>query len=88
MTDQRLERIENKLDQLQTSVSDFGRIEERLLSVFKSIDRHEKAINRNQDELTLLNQSVIKNSKTLQFAERAFWIAFTGCVSFFFYLGG
>ena len=42
--DQRLERIEEKLDKLSDTVSDLARIEERMLSVFKRLDRHEKRL--------------------------------------------
>ena len=41
-TEQRLERIEEKLDKLSDTIADLARIDERLLSVFKRLDRHEK----------------------------------------------
>lgn len=87
MTEQRLERIEGKLDKLSYSVADFARIEERLLSAFKRLERHEKQIDRHQDDIKALTSSVLTNSRTLQFGERMFWIMVTAGVSLAVYLG-
>ena len=49
MSEQRLERIEDKLDSLSDAVANFGRIEERLLSIFKRLERHEKQLDVRED---------------------------------------
>lgn len=88
MTEQRLERIENKLDRLSDSVANFARIEERLLSIFKRLERHEKQIDQHAEDIKVLTNSVLTNSRTLQFGERMFWIVVTAGVSLAVYLGG
>jgi DNA repair ATPase RecN len=87
INEQRLERIESKLDKVSYSVADFARIEERLLSAFKRLERHEKQIDRHQDDIKTLTSSVLTNSRTLQFGERMFWIVVTAAVSLTVYLG-
>ena len=64
--DSRLERIEEKLDKLSDTVADLARIEERMLSVFKRLDRHEKRLDDQEDDLRTLSNDVILNSKTVK----------------------
>lgn len=87
VNEQRLERIESKLDKVSYSVADFARIEERLLSAFKRLERHERQIDRHSDDIKTLTSSVLTNSRTLHFGERMFWIMVTAGVSLAVYLG-
>ena len=87
VNEQRLERIESKLDKVSYSVADFARIEERLLSAFKRLERHERQIDRHSDDSKTLTSSVLTNSRTLHFGERMFWIMVTAGVSLAVYLG-
>ena len=88
INEQRLERIESKLDKVSYSVADFARIEERLLSAFKRLERHEKQIYRHAEDIKTLTSSVLTNSRTLQFGERMFWIVVTASISLGVYLTG
>ena len=88
INEQRLERIESKLDKVSYSVADFARIEERLLSAFKRLERHEKQIERHAEDIKTLTSSVLTNSRTLQFGERMFWIVVTASISLGVYLTG
>tara|TARA_B100000035_G_C20982302_1_gene546026 strand:+ start:988 stop:1257 length:270 start_codon:yes stop_codon:yes gene_type:complete len=84
--DSRLERIEEKLDKLSDTVADLARIEERMLSVFKRLDRHEKRLDDQEDDLRTLSNDVILNSKTVKGAERLMWIAISAGASFLVYM--
>jgi len=86
VNDQRLERIEEKLDKLSDTVSDLARIEERMLSVFKRLDRHEKRLDNQEDDLRLIGNDVILNSKSVKGAERLMWIAVSAGISMFVYM--
>ena len=88
INEQRLERIESKLDKVSYSVGEFARIEERLLSAFKRLERHEKQIDRHAEDIKTLTSSVLTNSRTLQFGERMFWIVVTASISLGVYLTG
>jgi len=84
--DSRLERIEEKLDKLSDTVADLARIEERMLSVFKRLDRHEKRLDDQENDLRTLSNDVILNSKTVKGAERLMWIAISAGASFLVYM--
>ena len=84
--DSRLERIEEKLDKLSDTVADLARIEERMLSVFKRLDRHEKRLDDQEDDLRTLSNDVILNSKSVKGAERLMWIAISAGASFLVYM--
>jgi len=86
VNDQRLERIEEKLDKLSDTVSDLARIEERMLSVFKRLDRHEKRLDDQEDDLRTLSNNVILNSKTTTSIERLFWVIITATASVVVYM--
>ena len=86
VNDQRLERIEEKLDKLSDSVSDLARIEERMLSVFKRLDRHEKRLDDQEDDLRLIGNDVLLNSKSVKGAERLMWVAISAGISMFVYM--
>ena len=84
--DSRLERIEEKLDKLSDTVSDLARIEERMLSVFKRLDRHEKRLDDQEDDLKNLSNSVLLNSKTSSSIERLVWVIITATASVVVYM--
>jgi chromosome segregation ATPase len=84
--DSRLERIEEKLDKLSDTVADLARIEERILSVFKRLDRHEKRLDDQEDDLREISNDVLLNSKSVKGAERLMWIAISAGASLFVYI--
>ena len=81
----RLQRIEEKLDRLADTITEFARIEERMLSVFKRLDRHEKRLDDQEDDIRNLSNDVLLNTKTSNNIERMFWICVTAGASFTVY---
>ena len=86
MMDNRLDRIEQKLDKLTEAVSQIARVEEQLLSAFKRMDRHEKRLDDQEDDIRELEGVVLTNSSSVKNAERFFWIAVSACVSLIAYM--
>tara|TARA_R110002050_G_scaffold19539_1_gene56180 strand:- start:40 stop:309 length:270 start_codon:yes stop_codon:yes gene_type:complete len=84
--DSRLERIEEKLDKLSDTVADLARIEERMLSVFKRLDRHEKRLDDQEDDLREISNDVLLNSKSVKGAERLMWVVVSAVASFLVYM--
>ena len=72
--DNRLDRIEQKLDKLTEAVSQIARVEEQLLSLFKRMDRHEKRLDDQEDELQQLNNTVLTNTQSVKAGERLVWL--------------
>lgn len=85
-TEQRLDRIEQTLDKLSTAISDMARIDERLLHVFKSLERHEKRLDEQEDEVRELENVVMSNSSSVKNSERFFWIVVSACISLAVYM--
>jgi hypothetical protein len=80
MTDERLTRIEDKLDKLSHAVVTLARMEERMITVFKrmdNIDDHQKAM---WDRIVKLDQLTASRGQKLQFFERIWWIVFTASI--------
>jgi len=86
MMDNRLDRIEQKLDKLTEAVSQIARVEEQLLSAFKRMDRHEKRLDDQEDDIRELEGAVLTNSSSVKNAERFFWVAVSACASLVVYM--
>ena len=84
MNDNRLSRIEEKLGKLFEAVISMARIEERMISVFKRLDRVDEGFNKSDKRMDELEQTNIKRGQTIAFAERLFWIILTGAVGLVF----
>ena len=84
MNDNRLSRIEEKLDKLFEAVISMARIEERMISVFKRLNRVDEGFNKSDKRMDELEQTSIKRGQTIAFAERLFWIILTGAVGLAF----
>tara|TARA_R100000935_G_C2829391_1_gene164156 strand:+ start:690 stop:956 length:267 start_codon:yes stop_codon:yes gene_type:complete len=84
MTDQRLSRMEDKLDKLSEAVVYMARMEERMVSVFKRMDSMNDAYKRFDERMDKLEELSIKRGQTIAFAERLFWILVTGAAGLIF----
>ena len=84
MNDNRLSRIEEKLDKLFEAVISMARIEDRMISVFKRLDRVDEGFNNSDKLIQKLEQTNIKLGQIIGFSERLFWVILTGSVSLVF----
>lgn len=71
----RIEKIEATLDRLVEAISQIAIVDERLISLFKRMERFEKRLDEQEDELREIKETVIVNSKLITSTERIFWIA-------------
>ena len=67
MNDNRLSRIEEKLDKLFEAVISMARIEERMISVFKRLDRVDEGFNKSDKRMDELEQTSIKRGQNHSF---------------------
>lgn len=81
MEDQRLDRIEIKLDKLTEAVTAIARVEEKIYASSQKIDRLEYRLDVNEGELDNLKSIVAQNAFTVKASERFFWIIFSAFVS-------
>ncbi len=83
--DHRLERIENKLDEVGKAIVALARMEERMITLFKRMDTLDNEKNAHSRRLTLVENRVGSNGQSLRFAERLFWIIATAAVGLIFF---
>lgn len=71
----RIERIESKIDDLQEAIVSLARVEERITTIFSRQTKIEEQVNSMNEKLSKIHPSVA-------FAERLFWIAVVAYFSF------
>ena len=84
--EQRLDRIESKLDKVSEAITNIVRLEERVVAGIDRIDRLEFRIDH--IEATLDNVKMIsqKNDGFVRNSERLMWAIVTAAISFVVYL--
>ena len=79
--EKRFDRIEQKLDQLSDTVAILARIDERLVSSHKRLDRHEVRLDMLEADIRNTEQTIAKTAGKSMVAERAAWIFFAAAIS-------
>ena len=80
----RLDRMENKLDKLSEAVYAIARMEERMLTVFKRLENVDASIKKMDDRIDDMEKQAIARGQKIAFAERLFWMVCTGAVGLAF----
>ena len=84
MSDDRLDRIEGKVDKLADAIIQMARMEERLVSVFKRMDNTKATLKKLDNRLDDIERQAISRGQKIAFAERIFWMICTGAVGLAF----
>jgi len=84
MSDDRLDRIEEKVDRLADAMVEMARMEERLITVFKRMDDMGGMLKKMDDRLDEMERQAIVRGQKIAFAERIFWMIATGAVGLAF----
>lgn len=74
MDDRRLDRIESKLDELTKVVTDLARIEERMVTLFKRMDKYDGQQANLDERITDVEKVTIKRGVVYQLVEKGFWL--------------
>jgi predicted nuclease with TOPRIM domain len=83
----RLDRLEVKLDKLTEAVSAIARVEEKVYSSNKRVDRLEYRMDLIEADVDKAKEEVInKNAQTVKATERFFWVAISAIVSVAVYM--
>ena len=70
----RLDRIEDKLDKLSEAVVCLARMEERLITIFKRLEKIEERVDTIEDVSS-------KSRYSLRYLERVFWIIVSASIA-------
>lgn len=82
--DERLDRIEGKVDRLAEAMVEMARMEERLITVFKRMDEMGGMLKKMDNRLDDMEKQAIVRGQKIAFAERIFWMIVTGAVGLAF----
>jgi hypothetical protein len=77
----RLERIEKKLDEMSKAIISLARMEERMVTLFKRMDAYDDQQDKLSDRLSKVEKVSGADGVTLRFLERIFWIVVTAAVT-------
>lgn len=83
MEDQRLKRIEEKLDKMSEAIVSLARMEERMITLFKRMDTYD---DKQKVLETRLSDIEVKHA-SIAWIERLVWIIIGAVVSAAIYLG-
>jgi CII-binding regulator of phage lambda lysogenization HflD len=81
MSEERLTRIETKLDSLAEAVVSLARMEERMITLFKRIDKYEDVLSRMGDRLSVLEKNHVAGSVWGYIGDKALWLAVGGIIA-------
>ena len=74
MTEDRLRRIEDKLDQLAEALAIIARMDEKLISVSTRINRHEERLNSHSKAIDETREKLISGISLNSLIEKAVWL--------------
>ena len=81
MTEDRFDRLENKIDRLSEAVVSLARVEERITALYTRTDTLENLHHQNAQKLADLEKQQAVRHKTMGIGERLVWLALGGVVS-------
>lgn len=74
MEEQRLQRIESKLDELTKVVTDLARIEERMVTLFKRMDKYDAQQSTMDGRLSDVEKVTIRRGAIFNLIDKGFWL--------------
>lgn len=86
MTEDRLSRIEKKLDQLAETIGTIVRIEERLIAANNRLDLHESRLNSHSRSIDDTREKQIAADSVSRWYSAGFFAFFGGGISLFVYI--
>ena len=72
--DQRLGRIEDKLDKLSEAVVSLARMEERMITLFKRMDSYERRQDDIEDRLSEAEKTSVSRGAIYKLIDKGAWI--------------
>lgn len=84
MSEDRLDRMEQKLDKMADAIVCLARMEERMVTIFKRMDTFDDTIRKIDARMDEQEKQAIARGQKIAFAERFFWMVCTGAVGLAF----
>ena len=84
MADDRLQRMEDKIDRMSKAISAMARMEERMITVFKRLDTFDETAKKIDARMDEAEKQAISRGQKIAFAERLFWMVLSGAIGLAF----
>lgn len=84
MSEDRLARIEAKVDSLAEAMVMMARIEERMVTIFNRMDRYDEMQSKIDTKLSALEKVSIKRGVIETMLDKGFWLVGGGFVAWYF----
>lgn len=84
MSEDRLQRIEDKVDKMAEAIVAMARMEERLVTCFKRLDAFDQTVNKFDERMDESEKQAIARGQKIAFAERIFWMVLSSAVGLAF----
>ena len=85
MNDDRIARIEAKLDGIGEALVALARMEERMITLFNRMDRLDNDQDEQSKRIRRVEDHVGSNGQMIRFVERVFWIVAAAAISYVFW---
>ena len=82
----RFDRIESKLDKLTEVVATIARLDERIVTLYNRLDRHEYRLDDQEQHTEALTEKVNENTSSRNAVERFVWIVVAAVASAMAYM--
>lgn len=86
--DARLERMEKKLDTLSEAVVSLARMEERMITLFKRMDKYDDVQTGVVDRVEKVEKITVQRGVVFHMLDKLFWVAVGAGVALVVKLGG
>ena len=80
--EQRLERMENKIDELTKVVTSMARIKERMITLFKRMETYEFRHDNLDGRIVEVEKTITKTGVVDQVLEKGFWVVIGGGIAY------
>ena len=84
MADDRLQRMEDKIDRMSQAITAMARMEERMITVFKRLDAFDETAKKIDARMDEAEKQANSRGQKIAFAERLFWMVLSGAVGLAF----
>ena len=74
MSEDRLTRIEDKLDKMSEAITLLARMEERMVTLFKRMDKYDEAQGKTASRVEAVEKVTIQRGVVYHMIEKGFWL--------------
>lgn len=82
MDEKRLDRIETKLDELTKVVTDLARIEERMVTLFKRMDKYDAQQTTMDGRLSGVEKVTVRRGAVYALFDKGFWLVIGAALTY------